>query len=223
MHAVCGIAAGLLTTFIFLRWQRMHWADIGLLPDGRTALLFFSGMALGLLVMGTLAFGVLHIAAVDIIPNPQSSIRHFILSSLYLLPLAFLEELGFRGYPLAIHRGRTSPWISIGLTSLLFALYHVAGGWSWSSAFYGPFAWGLIFGVCALQSKGIAMPTGWHYAGNLATAAIAGEANTQSIWLMQETAATASNKQSIWISLGPVLVLLVIALVWISRFSRKPV
>jgi hypothetical protein len=74
-----------------------------------------------------------------------------------------------------------------------------------------------------MQSKGIAMPTGWHYAGNLVTAAIAGEANTQSVWLMQETSATAANRQSIWISLGPVLVLLIIALVWIGHFSRKPV
>ena len=221
MHAIVGTLAAIATTIIFLRWQKQRWPDIGLQPDSQTLLRFFKGMVLGLLVMGGLAFGVMRIAAVEIVPNPESSVGHFLVSSLYLLPLAYLEELGFRGFPLETLRHKTSPWISIGLTSLLFALYHVAGGWSWSSAFYGPFVWGLIFGVCALQSKGIAMPTGWHYAGNLTTAAISATANPQSIWLMRETSATEASKSSAWITLGPILVLLVIALSWITVYARR--
>ena len=221
MHAVMGTVAAVVTTVVFLRWQGLRWSDIHLRMDRATPLRFGIGMALGLLVMGSLAFGVMRIAAVELVPNPDSSVGHFLLSSLYLLPLAYLEELAFRGFPLEVLRGRTNTWLALGLTSLLFALYHVASGWSWASAFYGPFIWGLIFGVAALQYKGIAMPTGWHYAGNLATSAIGASANPQSIWLMQETPATEAAKSSIWITLGPVLVLLIIAVAWISVYQRR--
>jgi len=71
--------------------------------------------------------------------------------------------------------------LSLVITSVLFALYHVAGGWSMQAAFLGP----AIFGLAAIISRGIAMATGMHYAVNLTTTAFGNSNNNVSIWLLK--------------------------------------
>ena len=106
---------------------------------------------------------------------------HFLLVTMPLIPLAFMEELAFRGYPLEILKNRIGIRASIFITSILFALYHLANGWTIESSFLGPAIWGLIFGLAAIYSKGIAMPTGIHYAANLTASHLDQASNTTSI------------------------------------------
>ena len=53
------------------------------------------------------------------------------------------------------------------MTSLAFVGYHIIQGWDVQTAFLGPGIWAFVFGLGAVWSKGIALPTGIHVALNL--------------------------------------------------------
>jgi len=139
--------------------------------ERKTIIKFFAGVVAGIVIIGLLATSVLYISDVTVETNPKSSIWYFILLTMPLIPLAFMEELGFRAYPLQILKDKIGIRQSIVIISILFVLYHIANGWTIASSFYGPGVWGLIFWLAAIYSKGIAMPTGLRYAANLTTSA----------------------------------------------------
>ncbi len=57
-------------------------------------------------------------------------------------------------------------WSAQVIIAMAFAVYHVLNGWGVFIAFTGTFVWAFVFGLSALWSKGIAMPTGIHIALN---------------------------------------------------------
>lgn len=215
-----GTIAALLTTFLFLKIDKKRFSDIGLRFEGKTIVKFFAGVFIGILIMGVLAMSVAYISNMQIYVNPRSSVLNFLLVTAPLIPLALMEELGFRAYPLQLLKDKTGLRLAIIITSVLFALYHVASGWSVASSFYGPAVWGLVFGLAAIYSKGIALPTGIHYAANLTTSAF-GEANSLvSIWTVKASTATAQ-KGVDWATLFPVFALLAFAIVCIELYVRQ--
>ena len=96
----------------------------------------------------------------------------FAWMSLSLVPLAFMEELAFRSYPFFKLKDAFGVWVAQFAIAILFALYHYIGGWSLFASFAGPGVWSFAFGLLALRSNGIALPTGFHFGLNLALAAI---------------------------------------------------
>jgi membrane protease YdiL (CAAX protease family) len=105
---------------------------------------------------------------------------------------------------------------------VLFALYHVVNGWTISSSFYGPAVWGLIYGLAAIYSKGIAMPTGIHYAANLTTSSLGEKNTTASIWTVEQpNSATAKYGGFDWATILPSLALLVFAIICIELYIRR--
>ncbi|AKQ44874.1 hypothetical protein TH63_03345 [Rufibacter radiotolerans] len=221
-HGVIGILAAFLTTVIFLKIDRKQFSTIGLTFDRKTIPNFFTGVVIGLALMGLLAAGVLFFSHVKLEANPKSDLLNFLLMTLPLLPLAFMEELGFRAYPLEILKDRIGTRWAILITSILFALYHIANGWSVASSFYGPAIWGLIFGLAAVYSKGISMPTGIHYAANLTTSAFGDATSTVSIWTVKQTQAATTNSPDLdWATILPAVALLVLALVGMELFLKR--
>ncbi len=221
-HGIIGTLTALVTTALFLRYDKKKFSDIGLRFERSTVIKFLAGVVAGILVMGTLAMGVIYFSNVTIEVNPKSNVFHFILMTLPLIPLALMEELGFRAYPLEILKDKTGIRLSIIITSILFALYHVANGWTIASSFYGPAIWGLVFGIAALYSKGIALPTGMHYATNLTTDAFGDAINTVSIWTVREGASPATTAGGIdWITVLPAAALLIFAVICIELYVRR--
>lgn len=221
-HGILGTLAALLTTIVFLKVDKKQFSDIGLTVDRKTAIKFFSGFIIGVLLMGLLATGVIYFTSVEIELNDRSNIFYFLLMTAPLLPLAFMEELGFRAYPLQILKDKAGIRLSILITSVLFALYHIANGWSVASSFYGPGVWGLVFGLSAIYSKGIAMPTAIHYAANLVTAAFGAKNTTESIWVIKQVENPTSNDEGIdWVTIIPSLALLMIAIICIEMYMRR--
>jgi hypothetical protein len=96
-------------------------------------------------------------------------------------------------------------------------LYHIANGWTIASSFYGPGVWGLIFGLAAVYSKGIAMPTGIHYALNLTTSAFGDSNNNVSIWLLKNPSPAAPGQTISFILSMAVLVLAVFSIEFYMR------
>jgi membrane protease YdiL (CAAX protease family) len=112
-------------------------------------------------------------------------------------------------------------WVAQIVIALLFALYHVAGGQSVASSFIGPGIWSFVFGTAALLSKGIAMPTGIHFAANLLQAAF-GMKEFPSIWTIDlANNITQQSQQRIeWVGNSIQIVLLVAVLV-VMYFTQR--
>jgi uncharacterized protein len=170
-YGIIGTIAALLVTFLFLRFDKKKFSSIGLSLNRNTPLQFIRGFLVGIGLMGILSFSVIYATGFTIELNPESNVFLFLWFTLPLLPLAFMEELAFRAYPLRQLNKTSGIRISILVTSLLFALYHLANGWTFQNAFLGAGSWGIFFGTAAIYANGIAMPTGMHYAVNLTTVA----------------------------------------------------
>lgn len=221
-HGIIGTLAAFLTTVLFLKFDRKQFSDIGLTFERKTIIKFFAGVVVGIIIMGLLATSVLNFSDVTVEVNPRSNIWHFLLLTLPLIPLAFMEELGFRAYPLQILKDKIGIRLSIVITSILFALYHIANGWTIASSFYGPGVWGLIFGLAAIYSKGIAMPTGLHYAANLTTSAFGAANNTVCLWTVNQSLNTPAKQGGTdWVAILPAFVLLVFAIICLELYMRR--
>lgn len=221
-HGLIGTLAAILTTILFLKFDRKKFSDIGLTFQRTTITKFFAGVVTGVILMGLLTTCVLYFTHAKIYINPNSNFLHFLLITWPLIPLAFMEELGFRAYPLEILKDKTGIRLSIFITSVLFALYHIANGWTVAGAFYGPGVWGLVFGLAAIYSKGIAMPTGIHYAANLTTSAFGAANNTVSIWIVEQSHPSPTGSAGIdGTTIIPALALLVFSIICIELYLRR--
>ena len=218
-HGIAGTIAAFVTTYIFLRIDKRSFADIGMRLERKTLTRFIIGFVIGLALTGILMLGMAYIAGLELVLNESLNITDFLLWTSALIPLAFMEEIAFRGYPLELLKRSTGIRISLLITTVLFALYHVANGWSVGASFLGPGIWGLVFGMAAIYSKGIAMPTGLHYAANLTQTALGMGKGFTSIWTLQETAHTSDNLN--FIGLLAQLTLLIAVIVCIEWYIRR--
>lgn len=221
-HGIIGTIAALLTTILFLKFDKKQFSDIGLTFERRTIIKFLAGIVAGVAIMGILAISVLYFSNTTIQVNSRGSVGYFLLMTLPLILLSFMEELGFRAYPLEILKDKVGIRLSIIITSILFALYHIANGWTISGSFYGPGIWGLLFGLAAVYSKGIAMPTGMHYAANLTTATFGAADNNLSIWIVEQSHSHTEKVKGInWSTILPGLAILILAIIGIEMYMRR--
>ncbi len=221
-HGIIGTAAAFVTTVLFLKFDKKQFSDIGLTFERNTVKKFFVGVITGVLIMGLLAASVVHFSNVEVDVNPNSNLLHFLLVTAPLLPLAFMEELAFRSYPLEILKDKAGLRLSLIITSILFALYHIANGWTIASSFYGPAVWGLVFGLAAIYSRGIAMPTGIHYAANLTTASLGSKNTTGNIWIVRQPDSPSLNDGGTdWLTILPSFALLLFAIICIEVYIRR--
>lgn len=223
VHAVIGIAVGLATTLIFLKFDKKTFADIGLSFERTTLKNLFAGVVVGVGLMGLLTLSVIYFSGFKIEANNNSTLIKFLWGTLSLLPLAFMEELAFRAYPLFILKDKNGIRSSIIITSVLFAFYHIANGWSVQDSFLGAGVWGIIFGLTAVYSNGIAMPTGLHYAVNVTTSAFGINNSSFNLWVLkQKNGSTLENYQSSQLeTLIPQVSLLFFGIICMEWYLRK--
>lgn len=127
------------------------------------------------LLLGVVSFGI-HVGIVSTFAGP---IRFEFVSGvgalaalIYLarfLSTSCMEELGFRGYPLWQLIRIVGPWPAVWLTALAFGLSHFLYGWDIQTIMLGVVPAGLLWGMSAIATRGIAMPIGLHAAWNFAS------------------------------------------------------
>jgi membrane protease YdiL (CAAX protease family) len=141
-------------------------------------------------------------------PNPWDPWSAFWFLS--IIPLALMEEIAFRAYPfIKLNRGFGLRIAQL-LVSIAFASYHIINGWDIQIAFLGPATWAFVFGLSAIWSNGIAVPTGVHVALNLIQELLGMRGNEGSIWLFkraEDIPATVNSAETVGIIIQ-VLVLL---------------
>lgn len=151
----------------FVRHEGKSLAVIGLAPDRCTGIRFGLGVLIGMVVFGVMVGTLTHLAGLEIRRANTVMDAAFWLAYLPILPLALMEEIGFRSYAQMTLYTKHGVWVSQVVCAVLFGLYHVAGGWSFASAFWGPFVWAFTFGAGALWSGGIGVPLGIHFIVNV--------------------------------------------------------
>lgn len=221
VYGVIGTIAAVLTTIIFLKFDKRSFDSIGLGPSGKTLLHFAAGTMIGVLLTIIMFASLIYFTRLEM-TRTSFDVGNFLILSLALIPLAFMEELAFRGYPLVILQEKAGPRTAILITSLLFALYHIANGWAVSISFLGPGIWGLVFGAAAVYSKGIALPTGIHYAANLVQSSIGLGKDFHPIWELKESAVNPGDQQIAgFIIQGGLLVIAIFVIEYIIRKMRS--
>lgn len=94
------------------------------------------------------------------------------------LSTSCMEELGFRGFALQALTAKMGPWPAVGLTALVFGLSHRLYGWDWQTIALGVVPGGLLWGMSAIATRGIAVPIGLHAAWNFTNWSAGGRAET---------------------------------------------
>jgi len=222
-HGTIGTMVALLTTYLFLKIDKKSFADIGLKFEKATIKRFFSGVLAGIVLMGLLALSAIFMADFKIEVNPNSNFLYFLYATLPLIPLAFMEEVGFRGYPLVLLQEKTGPRNAIIITSLLFALYHIANGWTIQGAFLGAGVWGIVYGLAAVYSRGLAMPTGIHYAANLIQAVFGLSNDSYNLLILKQQygASLESYQSSLMETLIPQISLLIFGVICMKWYLGR--
>ncbi|RYE36489.1 MAG: hypothetical protein EOP48_29560, partial [Sphingobacteriales bacterium] len=118
-HGIAGTLAAFLTTVLFLKFDRKRFSDFGLVFERKTIGRFFVGVIIGVVIMGLMVIGVLYFTNVSVELNRGTSLLYFLLVTLPILPLAFMEELAFRAYPLEILKDKIGIRLAIFITSML--------------------------------------------------------------------------------------------------------
>jgi membrane protease YdiL (CAAX protease family) len=170
-YGLAGSLIAFLIVFNFLKRDNQLRQQYSLVVNRTTMINLIIGAVAGLLLAASMVGAQVMISGLQV-EVTISSLSKFMVMSLSLLPLAFMEELAFRSYPFFKLRSTYGVLVAQLVMAVLFAAYHYVGGWSLYSSVLGPFVWSFAFGWLALKSNGIALPTGFHFGLNLALAVI---------------------------------------------------
>lgn len=160
-------AGSLLLTWLFTRWDGVRLRDVGALPDAGSARRFATGFAIGLSLIALHSLCVGLFGHVRLIRTTEASFDQGVLVFLGYVLLAAREELAFHGYPLRRLQLAFGVWPAQVVIALVFALEHMAGGWSVSQALWGAAVGSLLFGMASIATRGLAVPIGLHAAWNV--------------------------------------------------------
>jgi len=165
MGAIAVLGTSALTA-LFVRWDGLKLDDVGADVVPRSGLRLVLGFLVGTLLV-TLQTLITNFAGhVQWVRAPEVALSQSGIALLGFLLLAAREELAFRGYPLRRLEKLFGPYQSLLLLAVVFALEHLAGGYTWSNALFGAGVGALLFGMAALATRGLALPIGLHTAWN---------------------------------------------------------
>lgn len=225
-YGILGSLAALLATFILIKTEGKTFSAYGLTWDKQTLPGFFKGLFLGSVILLLIILILVTFTDLQIKENYHDWKPITSFGLLSILPLAFMEEIAFRAYPFQkLNRAFGIRTTQI-LVALVFAAYHMLQGWNVQLALWGPGIWALVFGLAAIQSKGIALPTGIHVALNLIQTIIGMKGNkSESIWLLQhsENATPHSIAFSETMGLLTQILVLVCAVILTELYIRKSI
>lgn len=217
MFGVLGTALILLITWIFIQSENKALKDYALVPDGNTTLKFFGGLAIGIGSNAILILILVVLTDFQILLNPKMPSLTMSLWYLGIVPAAFMEELAFRSYSFLKLNKLVGLRIAQIMTAMAFALYHVPLSWTVSVALLGPGIWSLVFGITAIYSKGISMPTGIHIGINFVQAIVGMSAGVESFWVITEN----ENDSDFVVSLSRRLMVLSAGILLTEFYIRK--
>ncbi len=220
VYGIGGTMFALALTWFFVRREKKSFRDYELYWETGTLPRFLKGFLYGALIFA-LIIGLLVAAGGIRIHLSGNWDPLSVFWYLSIIPLALMEELAFRGYPFIKLNRDFSFLLTQLIIAIVFALYHIVTGWDIAVALLGPGIWALVFGLGAVWSKGIALPTGIHVALNLSQQVLGMKGgNGGTIWVLNEVPSAAmlpANTVGMICQVGVGVVAIIITI----RYSRK--
>ena len=225
-------AAFLLATWVALRREGCTLAALGLAPSRRR----FAEVALGFAVSAILFGGVALVRAAAVGASWEFRGAAGMEAAAVGLPLALAlllpEELLFRGYAFRKLVAVGGAPLALSLSAVAFGLYHVLGSGYWAIGaaftFALPALGGVVFGLAALRTGGLALPIGLHLGGNWVQASVFGfgvtpDAQGTALWIAPLAAAQARTLAAPDLPLHlPYLLALLLTVYMLARLPRAP-
>jgi uncharacterized protein len=187
---IFGTAIAVLITWLFIKVEKKTFKNFNLVWKKETLPKFFKGLAIGIASFSLITLILVVFAGLKIEKNPEAINPWIWFWYLAIIPSAFMEEIVFRSYPLLKLNETFGLRLTQIFVSIAFALYHIALGWSALTAFLGPGIWALIFGIAAITSKGIALPTGIHVGLNLTLSILGMSRDVESFFITSQDEST---------------------------------
>ena len=151
---------------LFTHWEKLTLNKVGLVPGTNSIKRFVAGFTIGLLMAVLQALIVLSFGHFQLVLVQSTTVVEIILSLLLYLLVACREELVFRSYSLRSLNYSLSSGLALLIITIIFILEHVAAGMTWKMAIIGSGLGGILFGLSALKTKGLALSLGLHSAWN---------------------------------------------------------
>ncbi len=143
-------------------------------------------------LIGAASFGI-HVTIILVLAGPIQfefvSGVGAIAATIYFvrfLATSCMEELGFRGYTLRRLNETMGTWPAVWLTSVAFGLSHLSYGYDMQSILLGVIPGGLLWGMSAIATRGLAVPIGLHAAWNFSNWSVGGRAETGVLRIIAE-------------------------------------
>ncbi len=166
-YGCIGTLMGVFAIIIFMKYENMPISSIKLFLEQYPIKKFLIGTAIGIGLFATIVMALIAFGNMRLDWYPSIDPKAVMIALLPVFPLALMEEIGFRSYPFFKLKKAFGIWPTQLIIALAFAVYHVLNGWEVGIAFLGPGIWAFVFGLAAMWSNGIAMPTGIHFAINI--------------------------------------------------------
>ena len=222
-HGILGTISAFATIGLFLKFEKKKLKDYGLVWEKNTPKKFIIGIGIGVTLALIMILSQVFVSGLEITASENQSISTFLISIPAILILAFMEELAFRSYPFIKLNKQFGLRTTQFIIAILFALYHVANGWSIGLSFLGPGIWSLAYGLSAVASNGISMPTGLHSGVNIILAVFIGKNNIESLFVIDFPTEVSGNTISANQNVGIIIhvSLLILCIIATEIYLRK--
>ena len=222
-QGLVGTGGAMLTVGLFFKLEKKSLRDYGLNWEKSNFSKFMIGLLLGIVLAGGMLFSQISFSDLELTLNDEVSLFPFLLWSLAFVPLAFMEEVAFRSYPLLKLNQAFGFRITQIILAILFAVYHMLMMWTPEASLLGPGIWALAYALAAVRSGGIALPTGLHFGLNFVQSLIGGQKGIDPIWTLDypanvsDSAIEANNQFGI----GLHILLLICCIIATEVYVRK--
>ncbi len=218
------IAWGLLSSAGLLalsRWMQRSEKGLGTDLDDSSSPSSLRRFAFGV-ILGLASFGV-HVLVVSGFAGPihfervagvgaGAAMVYFVR----FLATSCMEEIGFRGYPVKRLQRAMGIWPTVFVTAVAFGLSHLSYGWDMQTITLGVIPGGLLWGMSAIATRGLAVPIGLHAAWNFSAWCVGDRAETGLLRMVVEEDAQRSTLVGT-VSYLSIFGVLTVAFWWVHR------
>jgi len=204
--------------YLFTRWEKVALADVGVVPGKNTVQRFIVGYCIGLCIAAIQAVTMVGFGHLQLMFVSRNTAVEIVIPFLLYFLVACREELVFRSYFLRRLDHSFAAPVALLVMVVVFILEHVLAGMNWKMAIVGSGLGGLLFGIAALKTKGLALPVGLHSAWNFGQWMV-GFKNGPGVW--KAVVEKGYERETENISLAVFAVVMLLAIAGIVLYYKK--
>ncbi|WP_300603146.1 CPBP family intramembrane glutamic endopeptidase [Niabella sp.] len=211
-----------ITLIFFCQRDKISLKQTGVYLHQQSIPRFLKGFITGILMVLSWVLLVVWLTPFQISMAAAPRIGTVFSALLLYLFIAAREELVFRSYFLTRVATAYGNVAAVMITTAVFILEHRLSGMSWRMSVIGSGTGGLLFGLAAIKTKGIALPMGLHSAWNFGRWMF-GLTGSTGIWHYTHTQGNEARGETVALTMHAIIFLVVITGLCISgKTANRP-